>query len=341
MTSGIRSRSPELSGLQYIATPKRRKLTSDSAVLITDAVHPSLVTGLRSLGYGVCYAPEITPEQTKKFIGEFNGIVINTRTAMDSTMLDQGEKLEFIARLGSGLDIIDRNYARIKGVKVYRSAEANSNAVAEHVMGMLLCLLRNIHRAREEMGDLLFRREANRGIEIEGKTVGIIGFGNNGTAFAEKFAGWKTKVLAYDKYRTHYAGHLRFVEETTVERLIEESDIVSLHIPYTEETHHMVNERFLSGMKNKSILINSSRGKIVDTRALLKALDSSQISGACLDVFEKENPENFSPEEREMYRNLWNRPNIIVTPHIAGWTFESKRKIADNLLEKIRLGVGE
>lgn len=305
------------------------------AVLITDNVHSNLLNGLRTLGYRFTYAPEITVDQALSVVESYAGIVINTKTPADRTLLDAGINLRFVARLGSGLEIVDLDLAECKGIRVFRAAEANANAVAEHCFGMLLSLIRNLAPARREMQNMRFEREKNRGVELEGKIVGVIGFGNSGSRFARKFQGWKVQVLAYDKYLTDFVKEETYIEETSLGDLLTRSDVVSLHVPLTEETKYMVDQAFLEKMKQGAILINSSRGNIVDTAALKQALNTSQLAGACLDVFENEKPEDYTEEERGMYAGLFLRDNVMISPHIAGWTKESKRKLADILLEKI------
>jgi D-3-phosphoglycerate dehydrogenase len=218
---------------------------------------------------------------------------------------------------------------------VINTPQANANAVAEHIFGMLLGLLRNILIADTEVRKGIWNREKNRGTELRGKTVGIIGYGNNGSAFASKFSGWGVTVLAYDKYKTGFAEGSAFIREVTLEKLLEKSEIVSLHVPLTQETRQMVDAQFLSQCKSGAILINSSRGRVVNTNALIAALESGWISGACLDVFENERPETYDRVEAQMYATLAGFPNVVLTPHIAGWTFESKLQIAGQILHEV------
>ena len=306
-----------------------------STVLVTDYVHPLLLSGLARLGLRPIYAPEIERTQVMSWGQGCNGIVINTKTRADSELIDGLEGLKWIARLGSGLDIIDVRHAAKKGISVISVPEANANAVAEHAMGMLLALVRNIVSADSEVRQGIWRREENRGTELEGKTIGIIGFGNNGSAFARKFSGWGVRILAYDKYKTGFARDLPFVVETDLEILLKGSDIISLHIPLTVETLQMVDSDFLSKCKPGAILINTSRGKVVDTFGLVSALQSGTLAGACLDVFENEKPNTYSPEEQLIYDELYQMRQVVLTPHIAGWTFESKMKISEHIVEKV------
>ena len=304
-------------------------------VLVADYVHPVLITGLRDIGYHVLYAPEIERPQVLQWISTFSGMVINTKTVADAELLAAAEDLKWIARLGSGLDIIDQVIARNRGITVINTPEANANAVAEHVIGMLLCLLRNICRADSEVRQGIWQRERNRGSELSGKIVGIIGFGNTGSAFAKKLAGWDVRVIAYDKYKSGYASHMTHVLESSLEDVVSKSDIISLHLPLTTETRYYVDAKFLSLCKRGSILINSSRGKIAQTNAIVNALENGLLGGACLDVFENEKPDTYNSEDRALYDRLNAMRNVVLSPHIAGWTYESKIRIARQVVKEV------
>jgi len=301
-------------------------------VLITDYVHPVLITGLRKHGYFVHYAPEIERAQVLEWIPQYTGLVINTKTVADAVLIDAATNLQWIARLGSGLDIIDLPAARNRNITVINTPQANANAVAEHVFGMLLSLMRNIVVADREVRSELWYREKNRGSELSGNTVGIIGYGNTGSAFASKFKGWNVEVLVFDKYKSDYVSGSTFIRETTLQDVLANSDVISIHLPLTVETAQMVNASFLSACKTGVIFINSSRGKIVDTAALIDALQAGRVRGACLDVFENEKPDTFTSVEQDCYLKLFEMPNVILTPHIAGWTFESKRRISEQVV---------
>lgn len=308
-------------------------------VLITDKVHPLLINGLKAAGFEVNYDTSVDNQVLDQIIDQYDGLVINSKIIMNKERIDKGKKLLFIGRLGSGLEIIDVNYAKRKSIKVFNSPEGNSNAVAEHEMAMLLCLLNNIVNADREVRNFSWQREANRGTELRGKTIGIIGMGHTGVSFAEKLSPWRLNVICYDKYRKRFPSTLRFVNKTDLNTVLAESDIISLHLPLTEETRFMVDEKFLSQCKDKVIIINTSRGQIVDTKALIQGLETGKISGACLDVFENEKPETFSTDEAEMYNQLYQMKQVILTPHIAGWTHESLELIAKVLLDKILAGI--
>lgn len=307
-------------------------------VLITDKVHPYMIEKFQSFGWQVNYDTNIDNKLLDHIVHLYDGIIINSKITMDRQKLDKAEHLRFIGRLGSGMEIIDVKYAKKLGISVYSAPEGNSNAVAEHELGMILCLLNKICIADHEVKNFEWKREQNRGSELSGKTVGIIGLGHTGTAFAEKLSSWRLRVISYDKYRKRYPSSLRFVEKTDLQTVMSQSDIISFHLPLTEETKFIVDKHFLEQCKDGVIISNTSRGKIVETHSLLKAVQNGKVSGICLDVFENEKPETFTIDEKEMYAALYNLKNAILTPHIAGWTHESLLRIAEVLFEKIRIG---
>jgi D-3-phosphoglycerate dehydrogenase len=309
-------------------------------VLITDDCHPLLNDGLKNLGYQCDYQPEITPENTTNVISGYEGLIINSKIMVNQDFLDRASRLKFIGRLGSGMEIVDKEYAAKKGVLVFSSPEGNRNAVAEQALGMLLALANNLIRGDREVRLNIWEREKNRGFEIEGKTMGIIGFGHTGSQFAKKLQGLGMEILAFDKYKTSgFANEMPWVRETGQDDIIAKSDIISLHLPLTTETKHLVNESFINQCKPGFILINTSRGKCVNTEDLIAGLESKKIGGACLDVFENEKPVAYSEREKMAYQRLHQFENVILSPHVAGWTHESKYKLAAVLLEKITAAI--
>ncbi len=307
-------------------------------ILITDKVHDLLPQGLKDLGFDVIYDTSVDNDKLDTILHDFHGIIINSKIIMDKSKIDKGANLSFIGRLGSGLEIIDVKYARSKGIAVYNSPEGNRNAVAEHEFGMILSLMNNMVWSDREVRSFHWDREKNRGTELSGKTIGIIGMGHTGTSFAEKLSPWRLNVISYDKYRERYPASLRFVRKVDLDTIITQSDIISIHLPLTDETRYIVNEDFLSRCKDGVIISNTSRGQQVDTQALINALRMKKVRGACLDVFENEKPETFSEEEKMMYNQLYSFENVILSPHIAGWTHESLVLIASVLLDKIKIG---
>ncbi len=303
-------------------------------VLITDHVHVVLAEGLHSLGLTTTYAPEMSRKEMEEALPHYKGVVINTRCAIDKAAIASAPSLRWIARLGSGLEIIDLKAAKGHGVAVISAPEGNANAVAEHAMGMLLCLANNLLSADRSVRQGDWAREQHRGWEIAGKIIGIIGYGNNGSAFGRLWKGWDVKVIAFDKYLDAYGSE--FVEEVSLDKLLSESDIISLHIPLTDETREMVDSSFLEKCKDGCILINTSRGKNVRLVDLVTALTSGKLGGACLDVFPSEPPASGDAAFKALFEELCAKENVVMSPHVAGWTVESKRKIAEVLVGKIR-----
>ena len=311
-------------------------------VLVTDDVHPYLLSALKDLDYAVDYEPEITLEATIKAIAIYQGVVVNTKILVNELFLKAATRLRFIARLGSGLDTIDVDAAEARGILIFSSPEGNANAVAEHALGMLLTLANNFVRADHEVRNKKWCREANRVLELAGKTLGIYGFGHNGSRLGQITASLDISVITYDKYKTPgYSHGLTHVQEADSSRLCAEADFISFHLPLTTETNYLVDLYFLYRCKRGVIIINTSRGKIVHTAHLLSALKEGQVSKAALDVFENEKVDTFTAEEEGMYQELYGLPQVLLTPHIAGWTKESKYKIAALLVEKIAAEVSK
>ncbi len=303
-------------------------------VLITDDVHPDLISGLTARGYTCDYDPSISLEETRQRVGPYHGLVINSKIKADRFLIDQAPELTFIARLGSGLEIIDLDYARSKNILVLSAPEGNCNAVAEHAMGMLLSHLNHLNRADREVRQFQWNREKNRGSELRGLTVGIIGYGHTGAAFAAKLAGFEVRVLAYDKFR-QIADSPKHVNIGDIKAIQDEADIISLHVSLVPGNYHWMNRAFIEECNKPFILINTSRGQVVHIKDLLWGLKSGKVRGACLDVFENEKPATFSDLEKSVYSQLYGMEQVILSPHIAGWSVESKRRIAQVLLKKL------
>lgn len=304
-------------------------------VLITDDVHLLLIDVLRQMGYEVDFRPEITFEETLARIAPYKGLIINSKIFCGEELLSKAPKLCWVGRLGSGMEVIDTKACDERGVKYFNSPEGNRNAVAEHALGLLLNVMNNITKSNNEVKHGNWIREPNRGEELSGKTIGIIALGNTGQAFAKVLRGFDVQVLAYDKYKKGFGD--AFVKESGLEEIFERADIVSLHLPLTDETRYMVNENFLNSFQKPIYLINTSRGKVLQTTALLGAVKSGKVKAAALDVLENEKINKLNTDEQQWFDALIKEERIILTPHIAGWTVESKRKIAEVVLEKVSL----
>jgi D-3-phosphoglycerate dehydrogenase len=298
-------------------------------IIFIDTTHPKLIEDLNSRGFICDQAHDKSRSDILKIIKNYDGLVIRSRFKIDNIFINAAKKLKFIARAGSGTENIDIKYAEKKNIKCFNAAEGNRQAVAEHALAMILNLLNNIRVSDQEIRRSIWDREKNRGIELSDKTIGIIGFGNTGSSFAKILENFNVKILAYDKYKEKY----KF--QSNLDEILEFSDIISLHIPLTEETKYLVNENFIDKAKKPFYIINTSRGQCIETKALIKGLKDQKILGACLDVFEQEKNSFEKIGENADLKYLIKSNKTILTPHIAGWTFESNYKIAETLFKKI------
>lgn len=330
-------------------------------VLFLDRVHPALDEALLEMNFTCEYLDEMPDSSPGSIIEQYHGVVIRSKIKLDKEILAKATRLKFIARAGAGMENIDVEYAESRGIVCIKAPEGNKDSVADHAIGMLLALFNNLNIADSEVRKGFWNRESNRGIELYRKTVGIIGYGYTGSEFAKRLSGFEVPVLANDKYKTGFGGGN--VTECSLEEIFEKADIISLHLPLTEETMYLFDDAFINNFKKNFYLVNTSRGKVVNTSDLVKNIESGKILGACLDVLEFESSSFERLRGLSMWTNkrgvLINRigkwlrkigwwkymhpiqylvksDKVLLSPHVAGWTFESDERISRILAERIR-----
>ena len=300
-------------------------------ILIVDDLHPVFKERAIAQGYEVDDLPKITRAETLAVISNYTGIAVRTKFRIDEELMTAATQLKFVARAGAGLDNIDEAYAKQKNIQLLNAPEGNRDAVGEHAVGLLLSLANNFRQADQQIRNGIWDREGNRGWELKGKTVGIIGYGFMGSSFAQKLSGFGVTVMAYDKYKTGFSDV--YAKECSMEEIVKYSDILSLHIPLTSETRQMVDEEYLLHFKKPIFFLNTARGEVVNTRAILAAIEKGKIMGAGLDVLQTEKFPALN--EQLWYADLIKSGKVLLTPHVGGWTFDSYRKISEVLAEKL------
>jgi D-3-phosphoglycerate dehydrogenase len=308
-------------------------MSIEKNVIITARVPDLLIEALQRKGFRVMYLPEIIYDELAALIDKAAGIIVTTRIKIDKSILDKAACLNWIGRLGSGMELIDVAYAESKGIQCVSSPEGNRNAVAEHALGMLLNLQKKISSSFDEIKNGKWIREKNRGTELSGKTVGIIGYGNTGSSFARLLSVFNVTVLAYDKNK--YGFSHDHVKEANLDHICRYADVISFHVPLADDTLHMANAGFFNSLQQKPFIINTSRGSVVQTSALIHALEQNIVAGAALDVLENEQLSSFTVAQQEEMLYLTKQPNVILTPHIAGYSTQAFNKMSLVILEKL------
>lgn len=303
-------------------------------ILIIDEMHESIIPMLQKGGHEVIYSPQITRNEILDTVAGFDGLIIRSKTPMDRDLLTRATNLKFIGRAGAGLDKIDLEYMAEKNIKLFHAAKGNRDAVAEHAIGMLLALFNKVGKADQEVRKGIWDREGNRGHELMGKTVGIMGYGNMGKSFAQRLRGFKVDILAFDKYKMDFGDD--FVREVMWEKVKAEADILSIHVPLTPETRDFFTLKELQSFAKPFWLINTARGEVINFKTLNEALDEGILRGALLDVLENEKFQKFTPEQKAEFEKLAARENVLFSPHVAGWTYESYEKINRVLAKRIK-----
>ena len=310
-------------------------MNQEKRVLIVDDLHESILPLLKAEGYDPVYSPVIRREEILEIIPEFTGLVIRSKTNVDKELVDKAANLKFVARAGAGIDKLDEEYLKSKDIVIVNAPEGNRDALAEHALGLLLSVLHRLHFSHQQVNKGIWDREGNRGIELKGKVVGIYGVGFMGKRFSRKLVGMGCEVIGYDKYAVNFGTET--VKEVSLNELFERTEILSIHIPLNGETRYLFDKVYLSNFQNLKILVNTARGEILRTSDLADLLEDGSIYGAALDVLENEKPDTYSEEERDLIKRLASHPNVIMTPHVGGWTFESYRRISEVLVQKLKM----
>jgi len=300
--------------------------------LIVDDLHPYLLEVFEQNNISFSYQPDIQKDAILDIISEYTGIIVRSKIQIDKAFLEKASKLQMVGRAGSGMDNIDVEEAKKREIILINAPEGNRDAVAEHCMALLLGLLNKIPTAHQEVSEKVWLRETNRGTELKGKTIGIIGYGNTGKEFAKRLMGFHVEILACDR-KSFYGNN--FAKESSLEEIQAKADIISFHVSLNDQSRKMFNQAFLENCQKPFWLINSSRGEVVDLEAVCLGLETGKILGAGLDVLENEKLNTLSPTQETIFQKLVSFPNVILSPHVAGWTVESYKKISEVLAQKI------
>ncbi len=303
-------------------------------ILVVDLMHDSILPMIESIGFEGHYHPGYTRADILREIEAYEGLIIRSKTDVDKELIDRAVNLKFVGRAGAGIDKLDIKFLEEKGIKVLNAPEGNRDALAEHGIGMVLSILNRISCSDEEVRENIWKREENRGYELGGKTVGIYGYGYMGSALGERLPAFGCRVLAYDKYKTNYV-RIGGVEEVDLEYFKENTEILSIHVPLSQETRNMFDYEYFRSFPNLFAVINTARGEVLVLEALVRLLEENRIWGAALDVLENEQLKKLTPQQKLTLNKLKSFKNVLFTPHVGGWSHESYRRINKVLIEKI------
>lgn len=309
-------------------------ISSEMKCLIADRMHPSIVDGLEKLGFEVKYEPEIDRNSILSIIGDYSGLILRSKTTVDKELLQIAGKLRFVARAGAGIEQVDLDAIKAHNVVLINAPEGNRDALAEHTVGLLLALSSKLVKGNHQVRNRIWDREANRGVEIKGKTVSLVGYGYMGSALAIRLKAFGCKVLAFDKYKTGFSNE--FVEDADMTQVFEETDILSLHVPLTAETANYFNKSYFNEFRKNITLVNTSRGGVLNLADVADLLDEGKLTAVALDVLENEKIGSWTTKEAETFERLCNYENVLFTPHVGGWTYESYIRINEVILRKIK-----
>jgi D-3-phosphoglycerate dehydrogenase / 2-oxoglutarate reductase len=314
-------------------TQTARMLPNRPAILIADEMHPSLFAMLDAAGFGYDYQPAIKRPDLLTRLPDFDGLIIRSKTTVDAGLLAAAPRLRFIGRAGAGLDLIDLEAVAARNILVFHAGEGNRDAVAEHMVGLLLGLLNNLFRADRQVRQGIWQREQNRGHELGSLTVGLLGYGNNGRATAQRLRGFGCPILCCDIREDVIVDD--FVRRVSLDELMAEADVVSLHVPLTDDTRRLVDDAFIGRMARPFYVVNMARGEIVSLSALVRGLESGKVRGACLDVLENEKLATLTPDQQAAFDYLRQSDRVVFSPHVAGWTHESYVRINEVLVRQL------
>ncbi|MBK6263758.1 phosphoglycerate dehydrogenase [Marivirga sp. S37H4] len=302
-------------------------------VLIIDKMHDSIHGLLKAIGVNADYQPDITREKILQIISSYEGLIVRSKTYIDAEVLSRGKNLKFVARAGAGIDNVDMEVMNARNITLLNAPEGNRDALAEHCIGILLALLNKIHVADQEVRNGKWDREGSRGVELMGKTIGLLGYGFMGEAFAKRLQSFGCEIIAYDKDKSGFGNE--YVKEVSLSELKEKTQILSIHIPLIKENRALIDKSYLTSFKRLDYLVNTSRGEVLVLEDLLSLLQAQSLKGAALDVLENEKINSLSSHEQSVFEQLVQLPQTVLTPHVAGWSFESYQKINEILTFKI------